>query len=78
MKEYGKVSWPKGSLMYAGLFFLNWIVYYVWISLSTCHKFLESIPMSWIILFLTLLYLFYYRWQREKRGFRRNSSNVNR
>lgn len=71
MKEYGKVSWPKGSLIYTGLFLLNWITYFIWSSLVLDHEILESIPMSWVVWFLTLLYLFYYRWQREKKGFRR-------
>lgn len=58
-REYGRVSWPKGSLMYTALFFVNWIIYFAWDSLS------------WIIWFVTLVYLFTYRWQREKKGFRR-------
>lgn len=71
IKEYGKVSWPKGSLIYMVLFLANWIIYFVWSSLESGHIILESIPISWIIWFLTLLYLFAYRWQREKRGFHR-------
>lgn len=70
-KEYGKVGWPKGSLMYMGLFLANWIIYFAWASLVSSHTILEFIPMPWIIWFLTLLYLLYYRWQREKKGFRR-------
>lgn len=71
-KEYGeRVSWPKGSLKYMGLFLANLIIYSVWSSLAGRHAILEAIPMPWIIWFLTLLYLFYYRWQREKKGFRR-------
>lgn len=70
-KEYGKVSWPKGSIMYMVLFLVNWIVYFVWSSLVPDHMILEFIPMTWIIWFLTLLYLFAYRWQRAKKGFRR-------
>ena len=70
-KEYGKVSWSRGSLMYMGLFLVNWIIHFVWRSLAPVHIILESIPISWIVWFLTLWYLFYYRWQREKKGFRR-------
>lgn len=72
IREYGKVSWPKGSLKYTVLFLANWIAYFVWSSLAPGHVFLKSIPMPGILWFLTLLYLFAYRWQREKKGFRRN------
>lgn len=71
MKEYGKVSWPKGSLSYMGLFLLNWIIWSLWDSLVSICALLDLIPISWILLFVTVSYLFYYRWQREKRGFRK-------
>lgn len=69
-KEYKKrVSWPKVSLKYTFLFLLDWGIYFAWDSLRPSYAFLESIPTSWILCFLTLACLFYYRWQREKRGF---------
>jgi hypothetical protein len=71
MKEYGRVSWPKGSLLYTGLFFLNWIIWLLWNPLVSICALLDLIPISWILLSVTVLSLFYYRWQREKRGFRR-------
>lgn len=60
-REYGKVSWPRGSLMYMLLFLANWIIYFVWNSLAPSNEILESIPISWILWFLTLFYIFCYR-----------------
>jgi hypothetical protein len=72
MQEYGKgISWPKGSLIYMGLFIGNWLVYSIWNLLAKEIKVIETIPIEWIVLSLTFLYLFLYRWQREKKGFRK-------
>lgn len=71
IKEYGKVSWPRGSFMYMLLFLVNWIIWSNWDSLVSIASFIKLIPISWILLLLTLFYLFYYRRQREKRGFSR-------
>lgn len=75
-KEYGEeVSWPKGSFMFMGLFAMNWIIYSVWRSLVSEIN-LESNPIPWIIWFLTLGYLFCYRWEREKKGFVERDENL--
>lgn len=78
-KEYGMaVSWPKGSLIYMILFTVNCLIYYTWDSFAKDVEVIGVIPIEWILLVFTCFYLFLYRWQREKKGFRKvESSGVN-
>lgn len=67
-KEYNNnVSWPKGSLMFTGLFTINFLIYYIWTHLKINY----NIFLFNVICGLTFIYLIWYRWKREKKGFKK-------
>jgi hypothetical protein len=66
-KEYGKVvSWPLGSSIFFIGFLVNFAIWLSWDSIVLNCSIAREIPITWILLSVTLFYLILYRWKRGK------------
>jgi len=69
-KEYGcKVSWSKGSVLFA---IAGFVILAIWLliePLTSEYSFLNANPFAWLLVFVTLAYNLYYRHERAKKGF---------
>lgn len=74
-KEYScKVSWSKGSVLFAIAGFVILAIWVLIAPLTSEYSFLDANPLAWPLVFVTLAYNLCYRRERAKKGFNTKKS----